>query len=60
MSDIENGVCYLCGNEGVDSRDHVPPKAVLPKKYRSEGEDLITVPAHQRCNREWKNDDEYF
>ena len=50
-------ICYLCGKEGADSRDHVPAKALLPpggNEYQR-----ITVPAHQSCNARESFDEEY-
>lgn len=48
-------LCYLCGKEGADSKDHVPPKGIFPKRYRQQ---LMTVPAHIECNAQWQQDDE--
>ncbi|PYS47964.1 MAG: hypothetical protein DMF68_14560 [Acidobacteria bacterium] len=54
----KNTICYLCGEPGADSRDHVPPKGLLPEfqygKYQR-----ITVPAHRKCNSATSDDEEY-
>jgi len=53
----KNKQCYLCGEWGADSRDHIPPKGIFRKN--PEGQ-LITVPAHKKCNSKFEKDDEYF
>ncbi|MDF2477577.1 MAG: hypothetical protein K0S24_3060 [Sphingobacterium sp.] len=58
--DIERKVCFICGEGKADSVDHVPPKNLFLPKYRSMGENLITVPAHRECNNGTSKDDEYF
>jgi hypothetical protein len=60
MSDYDNKICYICGKEDADTDDHVPPKNIFLKKYRNIGDDLITIPAHQNCNKRFEKDDEYF
>ncbi|MFX0200412.1 MAG: hypothetical protein ACFFCW_30200 [Candidatus Hodarchaeota archaeon] len=60
MNDYDAKRCYLCGLESSDSVDHLPPKNLFLKKYRNIGADLITVPAHIKCNKEHALDDEYF
>ena len=62
--------CYLCGQPITDSipdspdalsMDHVPPKQYYPKSVRKEANlNLWKVPAHKRCNGEYKLDEEYF
>lgn len=59
-TDIENKRCFICGKNGADSDDHIPPKNLFLKKYRSMGHDLIAVPAHSTCNKSFEKDDEYF
>lgn len=49
-------ICYLCGKDKADSKDHIPPKNIFPKKTSN----LLTVPAHIKCNKEHEKDDEYF
>jgi hypothetical protein len=51
------GVCVYCGNQGVVTNDHVPPKCLFPPEKRV---NLITVAACEPCNAEFKLDDEYF
>jgi hypothetical protein len=49
--------CVYCG-QVADTRDHVPPKALLRKPFP---DNLITVPACARCNKEWgSNFDDKF
>ena len=59
MTDWNQKICYLCERKGADSKDHVPPRGTLPPEYTGEGEDLMTVPAHQDCNGRLSLDD-YF
>lgn len=50
-------LCYLCGEPGADTRDHVPPRGMFPKEPKG---NLITVPAHKACNEAFSQDDERF
>ncbi len=50
-------ICYLCGKPGADSKDHLPPKALLPPP--SDTYPRLTVPAHVECNRDPSADEEY-
>ena len=59
-NDISNKRCFICGENDADSVDHIPPKCLFLKKYREQGESLITVPAHISCNKSFEKDDEYF
>src|SRR5690349_8365541 len=49
-------ICYLCGASGADTKDHVPPKCLLPKS----GARRLTIPAHKNCNARYALDEEYF
>jgi hypothetical protein len=49
--------CVYCGAEAGVTRDHVPPKALIPEPRPSS---LITVPACRGCNSAFGKDDEYF
>jgi len=60
MNDYDAKRCYLCGLENADSVDHLPPRNIFLTKYRNMGSDLITVPAHIKCNKKHELDDEYF
>jgi hypothetical protein len=54
------GECTYCGNVGVVTDDHVPPKNLFPQPRPST---LIKVPACLTChaeNRKVSQDDEYF
>ena len=50
-------ICYLCGKPGADSKDHLPPKSLLPPA--SNAYQRITVPAHAKCNSGASADEEY-
>lgn len=50
-------ICYLCGKAGADSRDHVPPKSLLPPG--TDSQKRITVAAHRACNSAPAADEEY-
>lgn len=53
-----NRICYLCGKTGADSKDHVPPKGLLPAG--SNDYQRITVYAHRLCNSNESEDEEYL
>ncbi len=50
-------LCYLCGKPGADTREHIPPRGIFPKNPSGQ---LITVPAHLKCNQQFDKDDELF
>lgn len=58
MTKFKNRICYLCGKNGADSKDHVPPKGLLPPGKGSQNR--ITVPAHRMCNSNESPDEEYL
>jgi len=60
LTDYDKKVCFICGSEGADTVDHVPPKNIFLKRDKNIGKDLITVPAHKNCNKLFEKDDEYF
>jgi hypothetical protein len=49
--------CYLCAKPDCDTREHIPPRGLFPKRPKG---NLITVPAHGKCNWKFKADDERF
>lgn len=49
--------CYLCGKPSADSKDHLPPRSLLPPA--SNRYPRITVPAHSQCNSSESADEEY-
>lgn len=57
-------LCYLCGRdiEEDGDRDHVPPKILYGREIRrqSPGIQLRTLPTHSSCNRNFREDEEYF
>lgn len=58
LSNFEDKICFICGKGESDSVDHIPPKGLFHSKYRNNN--LITVPAHSKCNMSFAKDDEYF
>lgn len=52
-----NGQCVYCWQEGPVTDDHIPPKNLFAKPRP---DDLIKVPACQKCNGQASLDDEYF
>lgn len=56
--EMTDTTCYLCGNSGADTRDHVPPKGFL-ERGNYKGIQRITLPAHARCNQAFSDDEEY-
>lgn len=50
-------LCYLCGKPNPDTKEHIPPRGIFPKKPTGQ---LITVPAHKTCNIKFSKDDELF
>lgn len=55
----KNKICYLCGEPGADSKDHVPPRGLLPAGNYGNTQ-RITLPAHGACNRDSSSDEEYL
>ena len=51
--------CYLCGGGGATSKDHVPPKSLLPKGDLG-ATPRLTLLTHRRCNEAYSRDEEYF
>jgi hypothetical protein len=49
-------MCYLCGELGADTRDHVVPKLLHVPPLPS---DLLTLPAHRSCNGSIRLDEEW-
>jgi hypothetical protein len=50
-------LCYLCGKPDTDTKDHIPSRGIFPEKPSGQ---LLTVPAHEDCNRKFSEDDELF
>jgi len=57
MTDFDNKLCFICGKNGSDTLDHIPPKGLFLDKY---SKNLLTLPAHYKCNNSFSKDDEYF
>jgi hypothetical protein len=56
-------LCYLCGAplSGLFDREHVPPKQLYADRVRRENNlNLLTIPAHPSCNRDFQLDEDYF
>ena len=51
------GECYLCGQTGHMSMDHVPPKNLSPSSPDS---DFILVTAHKSCNEQYSHEESKF
>ena len=49
--------CYLCGKDGADTTEHVVPRCLYVGSLPS---DVITLPAHERCNKSTSRDEEVF
>ena len=50
-------ICFLCGKPGADSVDHVVSRNLYPGPLPS---DVLTQPAHGRCNKSTSKDEEDF
>ena len=50
------GQCYICGDLGPDTRDHVIPDCFF---IQPRPENLLTLPAHNACNACFSLSDEY-
>jgi len=59
MGKTKTGVCVFCGNVGVVTADHVPPRGIFPNPQPN-GIKLITVPACEKCNGGSSKEDEEF
>ncbi|MEK7793591.1 MAG: hypothetical protein AAB353_03635 [Candidatus Hydrogenedentota bacterium] len=69
-SDSGEKFCCLCGelislkpSSPGDrlTNDHVPPKQFYPKETRSgQNLNLWVIPTHERCNSQYREDEEYF
>jgi len=53
----KTGTCAYCGQHGIVTRDHIPPKNLFPPPRPN---NLITVPCCLSCHEGWSDDDEYF
>lgn len=51
-----HALCYLCGLPGADTREHVIPYCFFTSPRPA---DLLTLPAHQKCNQKYSTSDEY-
>lgn len=49
--------CYLCGQPGADTAEHVVPRCLYPGPLPG---DMITLPAHRACNEATSRDEEAF
>jgi hypothetical protein len=47
-------VCYICGRDGADSRDHVIPYSFFKNPRPA---NILTLPAHYACHNNF--DEEY-
>ncbi|MEW6203253.1 MAG: hypothetical protein AB1546_14840 [bacterium] len=51
-------ICYLCGKPDANTRDHVVPRCLFPKKTLPNN--LITLKVHKKCNIDISKEEEYF
>jgi hypothetical protein len=59
MDPKKSEICFLCGKENPETREHVPPKMIFPDELR-QGTNLIVLKTHSTCNSRIKKDEEYF
>jgi hypothetical protein len=55
--------CYLCGKPltAPHTPDHVPPRQIYPTEVRKAHKlNLLTLRVHDRCNRSYQHDEDYF
>ena len=52
-----NNICYFCGKNRAETRDHIFPKNLFPRPLPS---NLPTVPCCQECNHSFSDDEEIF
>jgi hypothetical protein len=65
MSDPEKpAICYLCGEPLAEpvSNDHVPMQQLFARELRKKHKpsNLLTIPVHDRCNKSYQVDEDYF
>jgi hypothetical protein len=57
-------LCYLCGEPLAEpvSDDHVPMKQLFAPEIRKKHNPshLLTIPVHDRCNKSYQLDEDYF
>jgi hypothetical protein len=55
--------CYLCGKplSSPISYDHVPPRQLFARALRRiHSPQLLTIPVHDACNKDYQFDEDYF
>jgi hypothetical protein len=52
--------CVICGEEVGNEKDHLPPKALLPKALRSSKTEFFSYPVCTKCNRSSSDEDFLF
>lgn len=58
---IKGRPCALCSNAAATTREHVPPRSVIPDAWRRElKSNCVTVPACAKCNNGSSDDDSVF
>ena len=56
-------ICYLCGKSlaGAIDLDHVPMRQIhAPDVRRTHNLQLLTIPVHGHCNKQFQRDEDYF
>jgi hypothetical protein len=57
VAKMKNSICYNCGTDQADTREHVIAKTLIPEPRPG---NLITVPACRKCNESFSRDEEYL
>jgi hypothetical protein len=65
MPDPEKpAICYLCSETLAEpvSNDHVPMQQLFARELRKKHKpsNLLTIPVHDRCNKSYQGDEDYF
>lgn len=58
MSKKPKKICFICGEPGADTIEHVISRCLLPKG--TPGTQRFTLPAHRKCNESFSLDEEYL
>jgi len=54
---VDERPCILCGVNGVEEKDHLPPKTLYPKSLRTDKTNFFTFPTCADCNRNTSDSD---
>jgi hypothetical protein len=53
----KTGICVYCGEDGLLTMDHIPPKGLYPQPLWSS---LLKIPSCIKCNGGASKDDDYL